>query len=181
MGNIAGFDYRLLALDGDREKLDKTAARRRGRRARRCALAGVRSVAAPDVQTLFIDVDRNKAKSLGVPLADVYQTIGTLLGSSFVNQFTAFGTNLKVKLQSEQQFRSDPAYLQRFYVRNGKGDMVPLPRRRRDRLPLGADRAQPLQRLSVGAAERRGGARLQLGRGARRDGGDLGRECCRRA
>ncbi len=87
----------------------------------------MRSVAAPDVQTLFIDVDRNKAKSLGVPLSDVYQTIGAMLGSAFVNQFTAFGTNLKVKLQSEQVFRSDPAYLSRFYVRNGKGDMVPLP------------------------------------------------------
>jgi len=57
----------------------------------------------------------------------VYQTIGAMLGSAFVNQFTAFGTNLKVKLQSEQVFRSDPAYLSRFYVRNGKGDMVPLP------------------------------------------------------
>jgi multidrug efflux pump subunit AcrB len=86
----------------------------------------VRNVAAPSVQTLFIDVERNKAKALGVPLSDVYATIGTLLGSSFVNQFTAFGTNLKVKLQSEQEFRSDPANLQRFYVRNAKGDIVPI-------------------------------------------------------
>jgi hypothetical protein len=89
-------------------------------------LAGVRNVAAPEVQTLFLDVDRNKAKSLGVPLADVYGTLGALLGSTFVNQFTAFGTNLKVRLQSEEQFRSDPAYLQRFYVRNPKGGMVPI-------------------------------------------------------
>ena len=87
----------------------------------------MRSVAAPHVQTLFVDVDRNKAKSLGVPLPDVYQTIGTMLGSQFVNQFTAFGTNLKVKLQSEQAFRSDPSYLSRFLLRNAKGEMVPLP------------------------------------------------------
>src|SRR5512137_2098914 len=127
LGSIAGFDYRLVALDGDREKLNQTAAAvvQAARQDER--LAAVRSVAAPDVQTLFIDVDRNKAKSLGVPLSDVYQTIGAMLGSAFVNQFTAFGTNLKVKLQSEQVFRSDPAYLSRFYVRNGKGDMVPLP------------------------------------------------------
>jgi multidrug efflux pump len=127
LGSIAGFDYRLVALDGDREKLNRTAAAvvQAARQDER--IAGVRSVAAPDVQTLFIDVDRNKAKSLGVPLSDVYQTIGAMLGSAFVNQFTAFGTNLKVKLQSEQEFRSDPAYLARFYVRNGKGDMVPLP------------------------------------------------------
>ena len=126
LGSIAGFDYRLLALDGDRAKLDKTAADVVAAAREHPMLAAVRSVAAPDVQTLFIDVDRNKAKSLGIPLADVYQTIGTLLGSSFVNQFTAFGTNLKVKLQAEQQFRRDPADLHRFYVRNGKGDMVPL-------------------------------------------------------
>jgi multidrug efflux pump len=127
MGNIAGFDFRLVALDGDRRKLDESAAALVAGARGDERLAGVRNVAAPDVQTLFIDVDRNKAKSLGIPLAEVYQTIGTLLGSSFVNQFTAFGTNLKVKLQSEQAFRSDPAYLSRFYVRNGKGDMVPLP------------------------------------------------------
>ncbi|HEY9199005.1 MAG TPA: multidrug efflux RND transporter permease subunit [Gammaproteobacteria bacterium] len=126
MGNIAGFDYRLLALDGDRAKLDEAATQLVAVAAQDARLAGVRNVAAPEVQTLFIDVDRNKAKALGVPLNDVYATIGTLLGSSFVNQFTAFGTNLKVKLQSEQQFRSDPAYLQRFYVRNGKGDIVPI-------------------------------------------------------
>jgi multidrug efflux pump len=127
LGSIAGFDYRLVALDGDRAKLNQAAAAvvQAARQDER--IFGVRSVAAPDVQTLFIDVDRNKAKALGVPLADVYNTIGTMLGSSFVNQFTAFGTNLKVKLQSEQAFRSDPSYLSRFYVRNGKGDMVPLP------------------------------------------------------
>jgi multidrug efflux pump len=127
MGSISGFDYRLVALDGDRAKLDATAAAVVQAARADARLAGVRSVAAPDVQTLFVDVDRNKAKSLGIPLADIYQTVGALLGSQFVNQFTAFGTNLKVKLQSEQQFRSDPAYLARFQLRNAKGDMVPLP------------------------------------------------------
>jgi multidrug efflux pump len=126
MGNVSGFDYRMLALDGDRAKLDRTAAEVVTAARASAELAGVRNVAAPEVQTLFLDVDRNKAKSMGIPLQDVYQTIGTLLGSQFVNQFTAFGTNLKVKLQSEQQFRSDPADLSRFFVRNQKGDMVPI-------------------------------------------------------
>jgi len=61
-----------------------------------------------------------------VPLPELYSTVGTLLGSSFVNQFTAFGTNLKVKMQAEQGFRSDPAALQRFQIRNAEGDLVPL-------------------------------------------------------
>jgi multidrug efflux pump len=126
MGSISGFDYRLLSLDGDRDKLNKTAMEIVGAAQQDDRLAGVRNVASPEVQTLFLDVDRNKAKTLGVPLPDVYSTIGTLLGSSFVNQFTAFGTNLKVKMQSDQQFRSDPAYLQRFYVRNVNQGIVPL-------------------------------------------------------
>ncbi len=162
MGNIAGFDYRLLALDGDRAKLDQAAAAMVAGAAQDARLAGVRNVAAPDVQTLFIDVERNKAKALGVPLADVYATIGTLLGSSFVNQFTAFGTNLKVKLQSEQQFRSDPAYLQRFYVRNAKGDIVPIAALASTEYRSAPIALAPLQRLPRRAAQRHAGARPQL-------------------
>jgi hydrophobe/amphiphile efflux-1 (HAE1) family protein len=126
MGNIAGFDMRLLSLDGDRAKLNAAAQAVTGAAAQDERLAGVRSVAAPEVQTLFLDVDRNKAKALGVPVSDLYATVGTLLGSSFINQFTAFGTNLKVKMQAEQNYRSDPAALQRFQIRNGQGELVPL-------------------------------------------------------
>lgn len=126
MGNVAGFDYRLIATDGDRVKLQEAAGAMLAAATQDPRLAGVRNVGAPEVQTLFVDVDNNKVKSLGLQLGDVYGTLGTMLGSSFVNQFTAFGTNLKVKLQSEADFRSDPAALQRFYVRNPKGEMVPI-------------------------------------------------------
>jgi len=126
MGSVAGFDYRLLSTDGDRAKLDATVAEVVGAAQQDPALFAVRSVAAPSVQTLFLDIDRNKAKALGVPLSDLYATIGSLLGSSFVNQFTAFGTSLKVKLQAEQAFRADPAALQRFQIRNAEGNLVPL-------------------------------------------------------
>ncbi|MCZ8106998.1 MAG: multidrug efflux RND transporter permease subunit [Burkholderiales bacterium] len=126
MGSVAGFDYRLLSLDGDRAKLDAAVAEVVAAAQQDPVMTGVRSVAAPEVQTLFLDIDRNKAKALGVPLADLYATLGSLLGSSFVNQFTAFGTSLKVKLQAEQAFRSDPAALQRFQIRNANGELVPL-------------------------------------------------------
>jgi len=126
MGNTAGFDYRLLALDGDRGKMNGAALALAGAAANNPTLGAVRSVAAPEVQTLFLDIDRNKAKALGVPLPELYATVGTLLGSSFINQFTAFGTNLKVKMQAEQSYRSDPAALQRFQIRNASGDLVPL-------------------------------------------------------
>jgi hydrophobe/amphiphile efflux-1 (HAE1) family protein len=126
MGNVAGFDYRLNSLDGDRDKLNRATQDIVAAAAQQPSVLGVRSVAAPNVQTLFLDVDRNKAKALGVPLQDLYATVGGLLGSSFINQFTRFGTNLKVKIQADAAFRSDPASLQNFYARNSKGEMVPL-------------------------------------------------------
>jgi len=126
MGAISGFDYRLLATDGDRAKLEEAASALVSAAANDPALRGVRSVAAPDVQTLFLDVDRNKAKAMGVSLTELYSTIGGLLGSTFVNQFNAFGTNLKVLLQAEAEYRSDPASLDQYYVRSQAGDLVPV-------------------------------------------------------
>ncbi len=126
MGNVAGFDMRLISLDGDRAKLNAATLALVGAAAKDERLIGTRSVAAPDVQTLFLDVDRNKAKSLGVSVPDLYATVGTLMGSNFINQFTAFGTNLKVKMQAEQAYRSDPAALERFQLRNASGELVPL-------------------------------------------------------
>jgi hydrophobe/amphiphile efflux-1 (HAE1) family protein len=126
MGSISGFDYRLVSLDGDRAKLQAAAQKISAAAYQDPAIAGARDVSAPAVQTLFLDVDRNKAKAMGVPLADLYATVGGLLGSSFVNQFTAFGTNLKVKLQADASYRSDPAALSGFYVRGAGGQLVPV-------------------------------------------------------
>jgi hydrophobe/amphiphile efflux-1 (HAE1) family protein len=126
MGNVAGFDYRLVSLDGDRRKMNQALATVLEAAAASPALRGTRSVGAPDVQTLFLDVDRNKAKAMGVPLQELYATVGGLLGSSFINQFTKFGTNLKVKLQAEEGFRSDPAALNRYYARSVTNELVPL-------------------------------------------------------
>jgi hydrophobe/amphiphile efflux-1 (HAE1) family protein len=126
MGHTAGFDYRLISQDGDRTKLNQTLLSLVDAASAEPSVVGVRSVGAPEVQTLFLNVDRNKAKAMGVPLQDLYATIGGLLGSSFVNQFTKFGTNLKVKLQAEEAFRADPQVLNRFYARSMAGDLVPL-------------------------------------------------------
>ena len=126
MGSISGFDYRLISTDGDRAKLLDASRALIAAAMKDPAIGAVRDVSAPAVQTLFLDVDRNKAKAMGVPLSDLYATVGGLLGSSFVNQFTAFGTNLKVKLQADASYRSDPAALAGFYVRGASGQLVPV-------------------------------------------------------
>lgn len=126
MGMISGFDYRLVATDGDRAKLDQAAARLVQLATAEPAIASVRSVAAPEVQVLYMDVDRNKAKAMGVDIGDIHSSVGALMGSSFINQFTDFGTSLKVKLAADDRFRGDPDKLQAFNLRNRDGKLVPL-------------------------------------------------------
>ena len=126
MGMISGFDYRLIATDGDREKLNQAAAQLVKAAPAEAAIGSVRSVAAPDVQVLYMDVDRNKAKAMGVDLADLYSSVGALMGSSFINQFTDFGTSLKVKLSGDERLRADPEHLKSLNLRNKQGKLVPL-------------------------------------------------------
>ncbi len=77
----------------------------------------------PSVQ---IDVDKEKAKTLGVNVADVFSTMSTLLGSSYVNDFNLYGRNFRVVAQADSSYRSSVSELGKYYVRNSQGGMVPL-------------------------------------------------------
>jgi hydrophobic/amphiphilic exporter-1 (mainly G- bacteria), HAE1 family len=73
-----------------------------------------------------VDVDKEKAKLLGVNVADVYSTLSTLLGSSYVNDFNLYGRNFRVVAQADSTYRSSIGELSKYYVRNSQGGMVPL-------------------------------------------------------
>lgn len=73
-----------------------------------------------------INVDREKAKQLGVSVADVYSTMSTLLGSSYINDFNLYGRNFRVVAQADSNFRSSLADVGKYYVRNSQGNMIPL-------------------------------------------------------
>lgn len=73
-----------------------------------------------------VNVDKEKAKKLGVSVADVYSTMSTLLGSSYVNDFNLYGRNFRVMAQADSSFRSSITELGGYYVRNNQGGMVPL-------------------------------------------------------
>jgi multidrug efflux pump len=75
---------------------------------------------------LYVDVDRTKAKSLGVELSDVFETLQVYLGSAYVNDFTRFGRNWQVNLQADSGFRMRPEDIGRLKVRNKAGAMIPL-------------------------------------------------------
>jgi HAE1 family hydrophobic/amphiphilic exporter-1 len=73
-----------------------------------------------------IDVDRDKTKKLGVQINDVFSSLSTLLGSSYVNDFNLYGRNFRVMVQADSSFRSSLESIQKFYVRNREGNMIPL-------------------------------------------------------
>ncbi|USD38292.1 efflux RND transporter permease subunit [Ferrimonas sp. SCSIO 43195] len=79
-----------------------------------------------DTPQLFVDVDRNKAKVLGIPLSEIFSTLQTQLGGNYVNDFNRFGKVFRVMLQAEEEYRNSDRDISRFYVRTAAGDMVPL-------------------------------------------------------
>ena len=73
-----------------------------------------------------VDVDKEKAKRLGVAVNDVFGTLSTLLGSSYVNDFNLYGRNFRVVAQADSTYRPSINELEKYYVRNNQGGMVPL-------------------------------------------------------
>lgn len=80
----------------------------------------------PNTPTLFIDVDREKAKALGLSIADVYQTLQSTIGYMNVNQFDKNGKTYWVQMQSDALYRSTPADIGRAWVRSSTGKLIPL-------------------------------------------------------
>ena len=75
---------------------------------------------------LFVNLDRTKAKQLGINLNDVFDSMQVYLGSSYVNDFNKFGRTYRVYVQADAPFRSHPEDIAKLKVRNIKGEMVPL-------------------------------------------------------
>lgn len=78
------------------------------------------------VPQLIADVDREKAKAQGIPLANLYETLQINLGSLYVNDFNRFGRTYQVIAQAESKFRDSAEDITRLKTRNAAGDMVPI-------------------------------------------------------
>ena len=74
----------------------------------------------------FLDIDKEKALKLGVNLNDLYTTIGAFMGGAYVNDFTRFGRLYKTYIQAEPEYRVDETGINKFFIKNNKGEMVPL-------------------------------------------------------
>jgi multidrug efflux pump len=79
-----------------------------------------------NVPQLDAEVDRVKAKALGVPLTDLFETLQVYLGSAYVNDFNQFGRTWQVIAQADGRFRGSVEDIARLRVRNGNGEMVPI-------------------------------------------------------
>jgi HAE1 family hydrophobic/amphiphilic exporter-1 len=73
-----------------------------------------------------IDIDREKTKKLGVSVSEVFSSLSAMLGSSYVNDFNLYGRNFRVVVQADSSFRTSLDKIEKFYVRNREGNMIPL-------------------------------------------------------
>src|SRR5216683_8130503 len=89
-------------------------------------LIGVFSSFDINVPQIDSHVDREKAKTYGIPLGDVFDTLQVYLGSLYANDFNRFGRTYQVNVQAESEFRLQPEQIARLKTRNASGAMVPL-------------------------------------------------------
>ena len=115
---------------------------------------------------LYADVDRTKARQLGVAVTDVFETLQIYLGSLYVNDFNKFGRTYSVRVQADAQFRARADDVGQLKVRSNTGEMVPLAALLQGAVERRAGTRHALQRLPVGRHQRR--RRARLSRPARR-------------
>ncbi len=90
------------------------------------SLRGVLTTFSARSPQLFLDIDRTKAESLGVPIGDVFSTLQADVGSVFINLFNKFGQSFQVRMQADAPYRLQAEDIADLYVRNVEGEMVPL-------------------------------------------------------
>ncbi|MFC4656012.1 efflux RND transporter permease subunit [Rheinheimera marina] len=127
LGTANGFNVFLQDRTGmGHEQLLQARNMLLGMAAQSPVLAGVRPNGQEDTPELKLDIDLAKATALGVSQADINNTLATAWGSSYVNDFIDRGRVKKVFLQGDADSRMAPEDLNKWYVRNNQGDMVPF-------------------------------------------------------
>ncbi len=127
IGTTGGFEFWVQdTTAGEPARLDELTQEVIRRAAARPELTGLHTTFRATTQQLRVDVDREKATLLGVPVEDVYSAIQAQFGSLTVSQFNQFSRVWWVILQSDAKYRQAPDDLTRLYVRGRQGGMVPL-------------------------------------------------------
>ncbi|USQ95109.1 efflux RND transporter permease subunit [Caulobacter sp. RL271] len=128
LGTSSGFDFQLQDIGGvGHEALMNARNQMLGMAAQNPDLAGVRPNGQDDTPQLKIEVDQAKAGAMGLTTADINSALSAAWGGSYVNDFIDRGRVKKVYMQADAPFRMTPEDLNRWYVRNDQGQMVPFP------------------------------------------------------
>jgi HAE1 family hydrophobic/amphiphilic exporter-1 len=127
LGSAGGFSFELQDRGGagvlqlQRAALDMVGAATAGGK-----LTRMNQNVRATVPLLFLEIDRVKAQAYHLNMSDVFSTLSTYLGTSYVNDFNLYGRTWKVMAQAGEEYRSRPEDIERIEVRNMKGDMIPL-------------------------------------------------------
>ncbi len=147
LGQIGGFEAHLLDREGrgtaDLTRVTKAFA---AAAAKRPELQGIDTTLQAGTPHYAVELDRDRAKALGVSVSEVFDTVQATFGSLYVNDFTLYGHNYHVNLQSDAAFRQDPGGMRQVFVRAAGGEMVPLSSVLSLRREVGAD---SLERFDV--------------------------------
>jgi HAE1 family hydrophobic/amphiphilic exporter-1 len=124
---FGGFQMEILDLGGgDITELASVTQQVAGAGNQSGRVAGLFSAFTANDPQLVVTIDRDKARSLGLPIREVTDALAVLLGSQYVNDFDFNNRAYRVYVQGDQQFRAQPADLSQYYARAANGDMVPL-------------------------------------------------------
>ncbi|CAM4100834.1 efflux RND transporter permease subunit [Vibrio neonatus] len=127
LGQSTGFDFYLENV-GSLSHNELIAMRNQllGKMAQSPILQNIRPNGLEDTAQLFLDIDYEKAKVLGISISDINQSLSIAWASSYVNDFIDRGRSKKVYIQADAQYRMTPEDLDLWFVRNNQGEMVPI-------------------------------------------------------
>lgn len=127
LGTVGGFKLQIEdRTDQGYEALNAVLGQVMGKAYQTPELASVFSSYKINVPQLYADLDRVRAKQLGLNINDIFSTMQVYLGSLYVNDFNQFGRTYRVIVQADKQFRSKPEDITKLKVANNNGEMVPL-------------------------------------------------------
>ncbi len=128
LGTAGGFEvYLQNRVDGDSKKLNEVTQQFIAELQKHPEFTRISTFFRPTVPQLFVEVDEQKALSLGIPLAHIYETLQSTMGALYVNDFNKFGRVYRVQLQAESNYRMTPDDLGKVYVRSSTTNaMIPM-------------------------------------------------------
>ena len=128
LGATSGFTFELQQTSStdDIQQFEKVARDFLGKLYQRPEIGAAFTFFNARTPSYQVDVNREQAKKLGVQVSDVYTTLSNFLGSNYVNDFNLYGRNFRVMSQADSSYRGSLANIEKYYVRNSQGGMVPL-------------------------------------------------------